>query len=43
MMIVVSIPFQTHHCNPGPKPVPPSVTATLARLKHCPPLEVIMC
>ncbi|CAI8029499.1 hypothetical protein GBAR_LOCUS16760, partial [Geodia barretti] len=31
--------LETHHCSPGPKPIPPSVAVTLAKLQHCPPLE----
>ena len=31
---------QTHHCSAGPKPSPPSVPTTLAKLKALPELEV---
>ena len=32
--------LQTHHCSVGPKPSPPSVPTTLAKLKALPELEV---
>ena len=38
-IIIISVP-QIHHCGVGPIPSPPSVPATLAKLKALPAYEV---